>query len=90
MSVKQAVISDAGVSSRFLPIVKTIPKSFIPVGNKPIIQIIVEECLEAGLDDIIIVCRDETLEIFKGSQKDKEHVQWITKRRKLVMRLYWA
>ncbi len=65
MSVKQAVIADAGVSSRFLPIVKTIPKSFMPIGSKPVIQILVEECFEAGIENIIIVCRKETKNIFK-------------------------
>ncbi|MCA9385314.1 hypothetical protein KC717_01560 [Candidatus Dojkabacteria bacterium] len=63
--ITQAVITDAGVSSRFLPIVKSIPKSFIPLGNKPIIQILVEEALEAGLTDIIIVCREDMKSIFE-------------------------
>lgn len=65
MTVTQAIISDAGVSSRFLPIVKTIPKSMLPIGNKPVIQILVEECLEAGLIEIIIVCREDTKPIYQ-------------------------
>ncbi|MBD3362514.1 NTP transferase domain-containing protein [Candidatus Dojkabacteria bacterium] len=64
MSIKQAVISDAGISSRFLPIVKTIPKSFLPIGNKPIIHYLVEECAEAGVEKVIIVAREETKTFF--------------------------
>lgn len=62
--VRQAIISDAGVSSRFLPIVKTIPKGMIPIGNKPAMQLQVEECMEAGVEKIIIVCRRDTIDIY--------------------------
>ncbi|MCL1877135.1 sugar phosphate nucleotidyltransferase [Candidatus Saccharibacteria bacterium] len=55
----KAVLSDAGFGSRFLPIVKTIPKSLIPLGNKPAMQYIVEECVHAGIEEIIIVATPE-------------------------------
>ena len=51
----KAVITDAGFASRFLPITKTIPKAMIPLGAKPIMQLIVEECVEAGIRDVVIV-----------------------------------
>ena len=59
MTVKQAVITDAGVSTRFFPVVKTMPKSFIPIDGKPIIHILVEELKEAGIEKVIIVTREE-------------------------------
>lgn len=62
--VRQAIISDAGVSSRFLPIVKTMPKGMIPIGNKPAMQLQVEECRDAGVEKIVIVCRRDTLDIY--------------------------
>ncbi len=65
MDVKYAVILDAGVSSRFLPVVKTIPKSFLPIGGKPIIQLLIEEVLEAKIDNIIVVARKETFPYFQ-------------------------
>ncbi|QQR51580.1 hypothetical protein IPF89_01990 [Candidatus Saccharibacteria bacterium] len=45
----KAIITDAGYASRYLPITKTIPKAMLPFGNKPIIQMAVEECAEAGI-----------------------------------------
>ena len=51
----KAVIADAGFASRFLPITKTIPKAMIPIGAKPAMQLVVEECAAAGITDIIIV-----------------------------------
>lgn len=51
----KAVIADAGFASRFLPITKTIPKAMIPIGSKPAMQLVVEECASAGITDIIIV-----------------------------------
>lgn len=51
----KAIITDAGFASRYLPITKTIPKAMIPIGPKPVMQLCVEECAEAGIDEIIIV-----------------------------------
>lgn len=53
--VRKAIITDAGFASRYLPIAKTIPKGMLPLGNKPIMQLMVEECVEAGIEEIIIV-----------------------------------
>ncbi|KXK26406.1 MAG: UTP--glucose-1-phosphate uridylyltransferase [candidate division WS6 bacterium OLB20] len=55
--VKKAVITAAGFGSRFLPVVKSTPKEMLPIINKPIIQYVVEECVDAGLEEIIIVVR---------------------------------
>ncbi len=51
----KAIITDAGFASRYLPITKTVPKSMLPIGAKPIMQLVVEECVAAGIKDIIIV-----------------------------------
>ena len=61
----KAVITDAGFASRFLPITKTIPKAMIPLGAKPIMQYVVEECVEAGIRDIIIVATPEGKPIYE-------------------------
>lgn len=50
-----ALIPAAGYGTRFLPASKTIPKEMLPVGAKPAIQLIVEEALAAGTDDVVIV-----------------------------------
>lgn len=61
----KAIITDAGYASRFLPITKTIPKAMLPLGAKPIIQFAVEECLEAGIKEIIIVATEEGKPIYE-------------------------
>lgn len=60
MTVKKAIITDAGFASRYLPITKTIPKAMIPIGAKPVMQLCVEECIEAGIEEIIIVATPGT------------------------------
>lgn len=51
----KAIIAAAGFGTRFLPQTKAMPKEMLPVIDKPIIQIVVEELVEAGIKDIIIV-----------------------------------
>jgi UTP--glucose-1-phosphate uridylyltransferase len=53
--IKKAVIPAAGWGTRFLPATKAIPKEMFPIIDKPVIQYIVEEAAEAGIDDILIV-----------------------------------
>ncbi len=60
----KAIITDAGFASRYLPITKTIPKAMLPLGNRPIMQLVVEECVEAGITDIIIVATPEGKAIY--------------------------
>lgn len=57
MKVKKAVITAAGYGTRFLPATKNVPKELLPIINKPTIHYIVEQCVEAGIEDIIIVTR---------------------------------
>lgn len=53
--VRKAVIAAAGFGTRFLPQTKAIPKEMLPLVDKPIIQFIVEELVDAGIEDIILV-----------------------------------
>jgi UTP--glucose-1-phosphate uridylyltransferase len=61
----KAIITDAGFASRYLPITKTIPKAMLPFGNRPIMQLVVEECIEAGITEIIIVATPEGKPIYE-------------------------
>lgn len=60
----KAIITDAGFASRFLPITKTIPKAMLPLGAKPIMQLVVEECADAGIEEIVIVASHEGKKIY--------------------------
>jgi len=55
--ITKAVIAVAGSGTRFLPVTKTIPKEMLPIVDKPIIHLVVEELVEAGIEDIIMVTR---------------------------------
>lgn len=61
----KAIITDAGYASRYLPITKTIPKAMLPLGNRPIMQLVIEECIEAGITEIIIVATAEGKPIYE-------------------------
>ena len=53
--VSKAVLPVAGLGTRFLPATKAVPKEMLPVVDRPALQYIVEECVEAGLDDVLLV-----------------------------------
>ncbi|MBM7622996.1 UTP--glucose-1-phosphate uridylyltransferase GalU [Sporohalobacter salinus] len=55
MEVKKAVIPAAGLGTRFLPATKAQPKEMLPIVDKPTIQYIVEEAVQAGIEDVIII-----------------------------------
>ncbi len=53
--VKKAIIPAAGLGTRFLPATKTVPKEMLTIVDAPIILYVVEEAVEAGIEDIILV-----------------------------------
>lgn len=53
--VKKAVIPVAGLGTRFLPATKSVPKELLPIVDVPAIQVVIEECLRSGIEDIILV-----------------------------------
>jgi len=53
--IKKAVIPAAGYGTRFLPATKAQPKEMLPVIDTPVIQYVVEEAIQSGLDDILII-----------------------------------
>lgn len=53
--IRKAVIPVAGLGTRLLPLTKTIPKEMLPVGRKPTIHHIVDELVEAGIDQILFI-----------------------------------
>lgn len=53
--IRKAVIPAAGLGTRFLPATKAQPKEMLPIVDKPTIQFIVEEAVQSGIEDIIII-----------------------------------
>jgi len=55
MKLMQAILPVAGLGTRFLPWTKVVPKELLPIGNQPIISLLVDECLSVGIRDICFV-----------------------------------
>ncbi|MBT7553450.1 UTP--glucose-1-phosphate uridylyltransferase [bacterium] len=55
--IRKAVIAVAGAGTRLLPATKSMPKEMLPIVDKPIIQLVVEELVAAGIEDIILVTK---------------------------------
>jgi len=92
--VTKAVIPAAGLGTRFLPATKAQPKEMLPIVDKPTIQYVVEEAVQAGLEDILIITGrgkravedhfDRALELehflrSKGKAQELEVVEAITR-----------
>lgn len=54
-TIRKAVIPAAGLGTRFLPAVKAIPKELLPIVDKPTIQYIVEEAVDSGIEQVILI-----------------------------------
>ena len=84
--VKKAIIPIAGLGTRFLPLTKAVPKEFLPLVDKPIIQYIVEELKASGINDIIFVSKSgekTALEYFKKYPKLEKILEQRKKRNSL-------
>ena len=55
IDLKKVVIPVAGLGTRMLPATKVIPKEMLPIIDKPIIQYVIEEVINAGFEEIIFV-----------------------------------
>jgi UTP--glucose-1-phosphate uridylyltransferase len=53
--VKKAIIPAAGLGTRFFPATKTIPKEMLPIVDKPTILYVIEEAIQAGIEDIVLI-----------------------------------
>ncbi len=91
MKIKKAVIPVGGLGTRFLPYTKVIPKEMLPIWDIPIIQFIIEEAINSGIDSILFVTSKEKysiedyfdrnfyLEYFLNKNKDKEKLDILNK-----------
>ncbi len=66
----KALIPAAGYGTRFLPASKTVPKEMLPIGSKPAIQLIVEEAVAAGADEVVIITSPDKPSIKKHFDVD--------------------
>src|SRR5699024_3798120 len=83
--VKKAIIPAAGMGTRFLPATKAMPKEMLPIVDKPTIQYIVEEAIESGIEDIIIVTGKTKRAIEDHSDSNFELEETVRKKGKLEL-----
>ena len=68
--IKQAIIPLAGLGTRLLPLTSVIPKELLPINGKAGIEYILDECIEAGIKEIIFIISSKKLSIKKYFHSD--------------------
>lgn len=63
MNVTKAIIPVAGWGTRRLPITKTIEKCMLPIGNRPLVDYVVQDCLNAGINELIFVVGEDSTQL---------------------------
>lgn len=61
--ITKAIIPVAGWGTRRLPIAKAIEKCMLPIGNRPIVDFLVQDCIRAGITDIYFVTGEESMQL---------------------------
>ena len=77
MEIQKAVIPAAGLGTRFLPVTKSVPKELLPILDKPMLQYVVEEAAEAGIEEVIIVTspgKETIADYFQPDPELEEHL----------------
>jgi len=75
----KALIPAAGHGTRFLPVTRVVPKEMLPVGAKPAIHLIVEEALQAGAEEVVVIISPEKEIIrryFEGDPALAAKIRW--------------
>ena len=79
--IKQAIIPLAGLGTRLLPLTSVFAKELLPINGKPGIEYIIEECIEAGIKEIIFIISKKKLMIKKYFYSDNFYKQLIKKKK---------
>ena len=79
--IKQAIIPLAGLGTRLLPITSVFPKELLPINGKPGIEYILDECVEAGIKEIIFIISKRKMMIKKYFYNDKFYKELIKKKK---------
>ena len=79
--IKQAIIPLAGLGTRLLPLTSVFPKELLPINGKPGVEYILEECVQAGIKDIIFIISTKKKLIKKYFYNDNFYKKIIKKKR---------
>lgn len=83
MKIKKAIITCAGFGTRFLPISKTIQKEMLPVLDRPIIDYVVEDCVKAGIEEIIFVVSEYNRQLAHFYSENQRIHNYLAQNKKL-------
>lgn len=78
--IKKAVLPVAGIGTRFLPATKVVPKELLTIVDKPVIQYLVEEAINSGIEEIIFVISKDK-ELIRDHFSPKPELEEILKKR---------
>ena len=84
-NIRKALIPVAGLGTRSLPFSKCIPKEMLPVLDTPTIQFIVEECVRAGIEQIVLVTSGEKSALVDHFKPNPHLEKWLVTRGKLAL-----
>ena len=79
--IKQAIIPLAGLGTRLLPLTSVFPKELLPINGKPGIEYILDECIEAGVKEIIFIISKKKELIKKYFYNDNFYLKIIKQKK---------
>ena len=79
--IKQAIIPLAGLGTRLLPLTSVFPKELLPINGKPGLEYIIDECVEAGIKEIIFIISKKKNIIKKYFNNDVFYKKIIKKKK---------
>ena len=80
--IRQAIIPLAGLGTRLLPLTSVFPKELLPINGKPGIEYILDECLDAGIKEIIFIISNKKLMIKEYFYNDKFYKKILKKKKR--------
>ena len=87
--IKQAIIPLAGLGTRMLPLTSVMPKELMPINGKPNLEYILEECLDAGVNQFIFIISKNKLSIKKYFYNDNFYKKIIKRKKdKRIIEVY--
>ncbi|MBU4315607.1 UTP--glucose-1-phosphate uridylyltransferase [Patescibacteria group bacterium] len=84
--IRKVVIPVAGYGTRFLPVTKAMPKEMMPIIDKPVIQYVVEEAVDSGITDIILVTGASKRAVEDHFDYNHDLQNWLKKQGKEELR----
>lgn len=80
--IRKAIIAVGGFGTRWLPLTKAIEKCMLPIGSRPVIDYVVEDCVRAGITDIYIVVSEQSEQVRRFYGKNQQLQEYLEQKGK--------